>query len=61
VEADTVKVRLYWYDGRQEDAEAHTGTTMIVRQTPEGHRHFLYTGEEDEDGFARFIEEDESE
>jgi hypothetical protein len=61
LDAGAVRVRLYWHDGRQEDVDIVDGTTEIIRQTPEGHRHFAYTDEEDEDGASRFIEEDDRE
>ena len=54
-----VNVRLYWHDGKVEDVrDVPDGTTAIMRKTTENHRHFHYTGDEDDDGFARFIEDE---
>jgi hypothetical protein len=56
---ETMPVRLYWTDGRVEDLkrEIVTGTTLVVRNVEGGHRHFLFAGEFDNDGFAVFTED----
>ena len=57
----TMPVRLYWQDGRVEELkeEVPSGTTLIVRNTANGHRHFRFIEEFDE-GFAIFWEDDEA-
>ena len=57
---DTMRVRLYWLDGRIEELknEVDAATTNIVRNTAEGHRHFSFVEEIDDEGFAIFWEEE---
>jgi hypothetical protein len=52
--ADTMRVRLYWLDGRVEQlkGDVDAGTTHIVRQTPQGHGHFTFAEEIDDEGFG---------
>src|SRR5687768_17998375 len=56
----TMRVRLYWLDGRVEEpkGEISSDTTVIVRQTDGGQRRFLFAEELDDEGFAIFWEED---
>jgi hypothetical protein len=57
--ADTLRVRLYWDDGRIEEARQpiDAETTMIIRLAADGtHRHFELTGDVDADGFVIAIE-----
>jgi len=59
--ADRMRVRLYWLDGRVEQlkGEVDAGTTHIVRQSPDGHGHFTFAEEIDDEGFAIFWQEEE--
>ena len=57
--ADTLRVRLYWDDGRVEEARRpiDAGTTMIIRLAADGtHHHFELTSDIDADGFVVAIE-----
>jgi hypothetical protein len=57
--ADTVRVRLYWDDGRIEEARQpiDAEATMIVRLGKDGtHHHFELTEDVDADGFVVAIE-----
>jgi hypothetical protein len=58
---ETMRVRLYWLDGRVEElkGEVDAGTTNVVRQTAQGHHHFTFAEEIDDEGFAIFWEDDE--
>jgi hypothetical protein len=58
---EKMRVRLYWADGRVEQlkGDVDAGTTHIVRPTPEGHRHFAFAEEIDDEGYAIFWEENE--
>ena len=60
---DKMRVRLYWLDGRVEQlkGEVDAATTHIVRQTPEGHCHFDFAEEVDDEGYAIFWQEEEEE
>ena len=55
-----MRVRLYWLDGRVEELtrEVEDDTTLIIRQGPQGHHHFIAVEEIDDEGFAIFWEED---
>lgn len=56
-------VRLYWLDGRVEELkhEVAAGTTLIVRSRRDGgHRHFTFTEEFDDEGFAIFWEDEDA-
>jgi hypothetical protein len=53
-----MKARLYWHDGRIEDVNLAPGVTHVIRHGLRGeHRHFLSSGEADQDGSVRFMEE----
>jgi len=54
---ELMRARLYWHDGRVEEVTVVPRTELIVRDTPAGFRHFLRSDEPDDDGIARFIEE----
>lgn len=58
---ETMRVRLYWHDGRVEElkAEVDSTTSHIVRHTSTGERRFTFTEEFDE-GFAIFWEDDDT-
>ena len=58
--AETMRVRLYWLDGRIEElkGEVDSGTTHVVRQTAQGQRQFTFAEEIDDEGFAIFWEDD---
>ena len=58
-----MRVRLYWLDGRVEELkrEVEDDTTLIIREGPQGHHHFLAVEEIDDEGFAIFWEEDSAE
>lgn len=60
---DMMRVRLYWLDGRVEELKGRVdaGTRTVVRQSPQGHRHFVWIEEIDDEGFAIFWEEEEGE
>ena len=55
-----MRVRLYWLDGRVEEprGEVDAGTTVIVRESADGHRHFTFAEEIDDEGFAIFWEDE---
>jgi hypothetical protein len=57
---ETMRVRLYWLDGRVEQlkGEVDAGTTHIVRETSQGHGHFTFAEEIDDEGFAIFWQDD---
>ena len=57
----TMRVRLYWSDGRVEEPkyEVDAATTIIVRESETGHRHFTFAEEIDDEGFAIFWEDDD--
>ena len=59
--AETMRVRLYWLDGRVEQlkGDVDAGTTHIVRQTPQGHGHFTFAEEIDDEGFAIFWQDED--
>lgn len=59
--ATTMRVRLYWLDGRVEEfkGEVEAETTHIVRQSANGQRHFSFAEEIDDEGFAIFWEDEE--
>jgi hypothetical protein len=59
---DTMRVRLYWLDGRVEEpkGEVDAATTVIVRQSGTGHRHFIFAEEIDDEGFAIFWEDEDA-
>ena len=61
VMAETMRVRLYWQNGRVEElkGEIDVGTTHIVRPSASGNRHFTTTEETDDEGFAIFWEDEE--
>ena len=55
----TMRVRLYWQDGRIEElkSEIDASTTTVVRTVGDGtHRHFTFIEEIDDEGFAIFWE-----
>ena len=57
--ADTVRVRLYWDDGRVEEARQpiDAETTMIIRLARDGtHHHFEITDDIDAEGFVVAVE-----
>jgi hypothetical protein len=56
---DKIKVRLYWLNGRVEELKGQIDaeTTIVVRQTPDGPRHFSSVEEIDDEGFAIFWED----
>jgi hypothetical protein len=55
-----MRVRLYWLDGRIEElkGEVDPETRLVVRPSEGGHRHFLFTEEIDDEGFAIFWEDE---
>ncbi len=55
-----MRVRLYWLDGRVEEPKGavDASTTAIVRQGEDGHRHFTFAEEIDDEGFAIFWEDE---
>jgi hypothetical protein len=57
---NTMRVRLYWLDGRVEEPKGEVGseTTTIVRETDGGQRRFTFAEEIDDEGFAIFWEEE---
>jgi hypothetical protein len=57
-----MRVRLYWLAGRVEElkGEVDAATTTIVRQTADGHHHFTFAEEIDDEGFAIFWEDEEA-
>ena len=59
----TMRVRLYWLDGRVEElkgqVDAHT--MHIVRQSGGEQHHFVFAEEIDDEGFAIFWEEEDYE
>ena len=57
---DTMRVRLYWLDGRVEElkGEVDASTMRVVRQTAQGQRQFSFAEEIDDEGFAIFWEDD---
>jgi hypothetical protein len=57
-----MKVRLYWEDGRVEQlkGEVDDGTTHIVRHTPDGEGRFEFAEEIDDEGFAIFWQEEDT-
>ena len=58
--ADTMRLRLYWLDGRVEEfkGEVDAKTMHVVRQTDNGERHFTFAEEIDDEGFAIFWEDE---
>lgn len=56
----TMRVRLYWLDGRVEElkGEVDATTLHIVRQTAGGQHRFEFAEEIDDEGFAIFWEEE---
>ena len=58
--ADTMRLRLYWLDGRVEEfkGEVDASTTHVVRRTENGERHFTFAEEIDDEGFAIFWEDE---
>lgn len=61
--ADTMRVRLYWADGRVEElkGEVAADTMHVVRPTAGGHRRFTFAEEIDDEGFAIFWEDERQE
>ena len=59
--ANTMRVRLYWLDGRVEEPrfEVDADTKTIVRDSATGHRHFTFAEEIDDEGFAIFWEDED--
>jgi hypothetical protein len=55
-----MRLRLYWLDGRVEEpkGEVDDGTTVVIRESDGGHRHFTFAEEIDDEGFAIFWEEE---
>ena len=60
--SDTMRVRLYWQDGRVEELKkaVDASTTHVVRQSEDGLHHFIFAEEIDDEGFAIFWEDDEA-
>ena len=57
---DTMRVRLYWLDGRIEELKGvvDASTMEVVRNTADGLRRFEFAEEIDDEGFAIFWEEE---
>lgn len=58
----TMRVRLYWQDGRVEELKKAVdgSTTHVVRQSEDGMHHFTFAEEIDDEGFAIFWEDEEA-